>query len=291
MSNTKIVIESFSSIELDQSGLIESETLDKTVTQFLLNKKDRKLMSKQDKLALISATTAWNQFTKKQNLDMKFIADQVGIYFCVGILPFEDKPLEKIAQNSQEAGKFNTKKFSNDCYNSMNPLLTFKCLPNMPLFHISYNLGITGPYVMTYPGHQDLFESIERAVDELQDGQIDYAIVGASCDQKNILVEHHHERCQKDLSKLTVDCSSTIILSKRVLKKGDYYIDNMSSQFLAIDPFKDKSLVHENVDASFYGPAQILFDVTKKIKKNEENILSSWSQNQSTTSLEIRRFS
>ena len=103
--------------------------------------------------------------------------------------------LDNIAERSQENGEMSFNKFSTDCFNSMNPLLTFKCLPNMPLFHISYNLGIKGRYNMTYPGHQDFFESFIRGVEDLQDGVIKHAIVGAACDQNNLLVKHHLKRC------------------------------------------------------------------------------------------------
>ena len=246
-------------------------------------------MSKQDKLALISASNAYKNFIKKNDLDPLEISERVGVFFCVGILPFEDKPLEKIAETSQINGKFNNDKFSNECYNSMNPLLTFKCLPNMPLFHISYNLGITGPYLMTYPGHLDLFESFLRAIEELNDDTIDYAIVGASCDQKNILVKHHYDRCQEGLSIRSVDCSTSIILSKRIPKKGEYYLEKYSSTYKASDPMKDPRNLTLEKTTPFYGPNELFFDLASKMDKKTQNIQNVWKLGESNTEVLLKR--
>ena len=83
LSTSKIVIEAYSSVVLDGSS---NEEIDNDILKYLLNKKDRKLMSKQDKLALISAASAWKKIDTSE-VDL----EKVGIYYCVGILPFEDR--------------------------------------------------------------------------------------------------------------------------------------------------------------------------------------------------------
>ena len=280
LSDTQIILESYSSIALD--GITEKD-LDKEVLEYLLNRKDRKLMSKQDKLALVSAAKAWRQYGKSED-----VADRTGIYFCVGILPFEDRPLDKIAQNSQEDGEFNYQKFSDDAFNSMNPLLTFKCLPNMPLFHISYNLGITGRYVMTYPGHQDLFESIIRAVDDLEAGLVDHAIVGVACDQNNFLVQHHLQRSQVELKDKALDCSATIILSKRSAKDGDLILKNIQNNYTPNNPFEDGNKLFEGNIEKYYGAAQIFFELIKNIES--DRIEHKWSLSGNETTLNLEHF-
>lgn len=219
-------------------------------------------MSKQDKLALTAASQCW----KEVESELKDVdKSRVGIYFCVGILPFEDRPLDRIASFSQnENAEFDYQKFSDDAFNSMNPLLTFKCLPNMPLFHISYNLGITGRYVMTYPSHQDLFESIVRAKEDLETGIIDYAIVGAACDQNNFLVQHHIKRMQPELIDTTLDCAATIILTS----KSNTSKANITSLENHYEANSEGRMITEHSGA-YHGSAQLLFDLIQGIKVQE----------------------
>jgi hypothetical protein len=268
LPRTKIVIESYSSYSLDRDKGKESEKeLDKKVLEHLINKKDRKLMSKQDKLALVSASDAW----KKLSLENNFNPDRVGIYFCVGILPFEDRPLQKIAEQSQIDGQFDYQKFSKDCFESMNPLLTFKCLPNMPLYHISFNLGVTGRYLMTYPGHQDLFGALERAIDDLNDGIVDYAIIGGACDQNNVLVQHHLQRCQKSLQEKALDCSATLVLSKREPHSNDQVISNAQNMYSPYNPFESiNRFLEKDVDL-YHGATQMLFELIEQLSKEDRN--------------------
>lgn len=255
MPNSKIVLTSHHAFTFSDS----ERELDKLVIEHLKNKKDKKLLSKQDKLALISASSAFKK--QSENIDK----DRIGIYFAVGTLPFEDKHLTKLARFSQEDGEFSYQKFSSDGFDSMNPLLTFKCLPNMPLFHISYNLEITGRYMMTYPGHNDFTESLSKAYDDLREGLIDQAIVGVSCDQNNILVKHHIHRSFKCHESDIVDSTCSFVLTKKLPVSGDIVLESVNTKYLPFSPLDHPKVSH---DGSFYGPSALALQIAFDIQNN-----------------------
>lgn len=257
MPNTKIVIDSYSQI-----SKISEEELDDQIIDYLKNVKDRKLMSKQDKLALLTAARAWKESSFSDSAEIK---DRTGIYYCVGILPFIDNQLERLASLSQKEGEFDEYLFSTSGFNSMNPLLTFKCLPNMPLFHISFNLDITGRYLMTYPNNDDFIQTCVRSIDDLEDGLIDAAIVGAACDQENILVKHHLHRVQNGLDFKAIDCSASLVLAKKIPKSGQYYIEKISS-------FYNPSAQYIYEDEYFLGSVDLASEIIKEISNNGHSL-------------------
>lgn len=258
MPNTQIVIHSIKTLELNDQ--YNESNLDTDILDHLKDKKSRKLMSKQDKLGLMSAASSW------KSANLKYDQDKVGIYFCVGILPFEDKHLTKLAEYSSVENHFDYYKFSTDGFNSMNPLLTFKCLPNMPLFHISYNLDITGRYFMTYPSSEDLICSLERAIEDIEYGDIDYAIIGGACDQQNILVRHHLNRISKRNLDLFPDCSGAITISKKSPVKGDIIIKSINSHYLVHNPIEST-----NQEVSNFGAVDFLFQIQNFIQSSSQS--------------------
>jgi hypothetical protein len=214
---------------------------------YLKNRKDLKFLSKQDSLALIAASKAWESVENLESID----PDRVGIYLGVGILPFEDTPLDTLAQKSTVDGAFDIAAFSTTSIKSMSPLLTFKCLPNMPLFHISYNLGITGRYYMTYPGLLEWFSALERAISDLEHGLVDYAMVGAIADQRNFLVQKHLQRVIGDRAESAVDSAAVFVL-KRV-EDGSVdgvhgIISSINSTYVPYNPLKQKEHLFPTMD-------------------------------------------
>lgn len=270
MPSHKIKIHSLASI-LPSS--LETEA-DDNVLDILKDRKQNKLLSKQDKLGLKAAHLAWKKAKIFEN--DKDYSENTGIYFCVGTLPFEDRPLERLAAASQIGGELDYHKFSTDGFNSMNPMLTFKALPNMPLFHISYNLGITGRYFMTYPGVLDWFSALKRAIADLNDGLIKYAIVGASCDQKNFLVSHHIKRTQPEYLQTAVDCASAIVISKEDLPFCAE-IEDIDVRYQAYDPFHEKIiLTQDNPLAFFCGPVTPLCYLSQRLEAGDTAIKYQW---------------
>jgi len=160
------------------------------VLPWLKSRKIRKYMGKQDELAVIASGEA---------LRMAGVAggdtnERVGVYLCVGYIPFERADIEALTSHSIRSGIFSMELFSTAGIEQVNPLLTFRCLPNMPIFHVSLNFGICGPYFVTYPGIGQFYLALERAVSALRAGEIDQALVGGVADQNNFLVDFHFER-------------------------------------------------------------------------------------------------
>ena len=242
LSRTKINVIGYSHV-LPENFSFETYSDQATIFDVkpcLKNKKDFKFLSKQDSLSLLAATNAWKMADIKA-----YNPDHIGIYLAVGVLPFEDKPLEKLATISQKNGLFDMKTFSDDGFRAMNPMLTFKCLPNMPLFHISYNLEITGRYFMTYPGIPNWVDALEKAISDLETGVVEYAIVGAAADQRNFLVKNYFKRIFPDNIPNIVDSSSVLVLTAKEHKNIFATINNIESNYIPFDPFSDPNKLQQ----------------------------------------------
>ncbi|MGE0489222.1 MAG: beta-ketoacyl synthase N-terminal-like domain-containing protein [Vulcanimicrobiota bacterium] len=156
---------------------------------WLRSRKMLKFMGKQDRLAVAAACQAAAQ----ADLDPGAL-EQAGLYLVSGHIPFEKDDMLPLAEHSTEQGVFSMERFSSDGLDQVNPLLTFRCLPNMPIFHVSLNLGIRGPSMTSFPGLGQFYQVLEQALWALQEGQIELAIVGAVADQNNFLVDYHRQR-------------------------------------------------------------------------------------------------
>jgi hypothetical protein len=215
------------------------------IKPILADRKMFKFFSKQDALTLLACHRAWEM----ASIQDENYGERTGIYLCVGILPFEDKPLDKIAKLSQdENGKFDMKRSSTDSFHAMNPLLTFKCLPNMPLYHLSKHLQVTGRYFMTYPGIPEWFCALRKAMDDLTNGVVDYAIVGSAADQKNYLVEHHLRRINPALLNRHIDSASSLVLTSKDSYKALGRITRLETCYTPFNPLEEKEILVKSQD-------------------------------------------
>lgn len=160
------------------------------VFPWLKSRKMRKYMGKQDELAVIAAGEAL------QTASIQTDKAKIGVYLCVGYIPFERADIDALTKGSVREGAFSMELFSTVGIEQVNPLLTFRCLPNMPIFHVSLNFGLNGPYFVTYPGIGQFYVALERALCALRAGEIDQALVGGVADQNNFLVDYHFSRLQ-----------------------------------------------------------------------------------------------
>ena len=160
------------------------------VLPWLKYRKMKKFMGKQDELAVIACGLA----ARNAQLSEEDLRTKTGLYLCVGFIPFERQEIETIARNSSDNATFSMDLFSTKGFDEVNPLLTFRCLPNMPIFHVSLNLNIQGPYFITYPGAAQFYLALEQACIALEQKEIDFALVGGVADQNNFLVQHHYNR-------------------------------------------------------------------------------------------------
>jgi beta-ketoacyl synthase-like protein len=185
----------------------EADALD--VSRLLKSRKMRKFMGKQDQLAVAAAGGA----LEARGLAPEELRGRTGIYLTVGYIPFERADIEAMARHSVDGAAFSMQRFSTDGIDQVNPLLTFRCLPNMPAFHVSLNFGIQGPYFVTYPGAGQFYLALERAVNALAAREIDYALVGAVADQNNFLVEFDRAR-KRGAARAACDAGAMILLER-----------------------------------------------------------------------------
>ncbi|MDF1661198.1 MAG: beta-ketoacyl synthase N-terminal-like domain-containing protein [Planctomycetota bacterium] len=179
---------------------------------YLKIRKTRKFMGVQDDLAVLAAGEAISQSGLEKPL-----GDRCGLYLAVGFIPFEQDDLESLYEGSKdEDGQFSIDAFSSKGLRSVSPLLTFRCLPNMPAFHVSMNFGIEGPYLTTYPGPGQFYSALDEAVMALEEDLVDQAVLGGVAHQQNYLVEHLFARFETSKTPAQLcDAAGFLILEKK----------------------------------------------------------------------------
>lgn len=162
---------------------------------YLKVKKLRKYMGVQDDLAVVAAAKALESAGLLARSASEGLGERTGLYLAVGYIPFEKADLDPLlAASLDAAGNFSMEAFSTAGFRTVNGLLTFRCLPNMPAFHVSTNFDIQGPYFVTYPGPGQFYVALEEALIALEEGSIDVALVGGVAHQWNFLVASHFAR-------------------------------------------------------------------------------------------------
>jgi len=156
---------------------------------FLRVRKLRKFMGRQDDLAVVAAGRALASAGLAAPL-----GERCGLFLTVGYIPFEAADITRLLEASLDDGRFSMTAFAANAFGAINPLLTFRVLPNMPAFHVSLNFDLQGPYSVSYPGIGQFYGVLEEAWSALAAGAIDVALVGGVADQRNFLVEHHFSR-------------------------------------------------------------------------------------------------
>ena len=181
-------------------------------TPFLRLRKLRKFMGRQDDLAVTAAGRALAAASLGSPL-----GERCGLYLAVGYIPFEAADMDQLLDASLEGDRFSMARFASDGLGAINPLLTFRVLPNMPAFHISVSFDVQGPYVVTYPGVGQFYCALEEAFAALESGAIDVALVGGVADQRNALVEHHFSRITPPVAPSTlVNAAAFLVLERAV---------------------------------------------------------------------------
>jgi hypothetical protein len=194
------------------TGHVIARTCDST--PFLKSRKSRKFMGRQDELAVVAASRAIA--AAGQRLPAA-LGERCGLYLAVGFIPFEEDDLDLLVGSSILNGAFSMTRFSTDAFRALNPLLTFRCLPNMPAFHVSLNLDVQGPYWVGYPGIGQFYLALEEAGAALAAGTIDLALVGGVADQENLLVRHHFSRVNPPVPPEALrSAAAFVVLERRV---------------------------------------------------------------------------
>jgi hypothetical protein len=158
---------------------------------YLRARKSRKFMGLQDDLAVVAAGRA----LASAGLGLSDLGERAGLFLVVGYIPFDERDIGPVLAGSlDDDGRFSMARFADEGVARAHPLLTFRCLPNMPAYHISANFDVQGPYQVGYPGAAQLYEALRDARDALAGGAIDVALLVGVASQRNFLVEHHFGR-------------------------------------------------------------------------------------------------
>jgi 3-oxoacyl-(acyl-carrier-protein) synthase len=217
---------------------------------YLRNQKLRKYMGAQDDLAVVAAGRA----LESAGMTGTVPSERTGLYLAVGYIPFEAADMEELHTLSLEDGRFSMRRFAAEAYPAADRMLTFRCLPNMPAFHISVNFDVQGPYFVTYPGVGQFYLALEAAAAALADGTIDAALVGGVAHQRNFLVAHHFNRveppvafeCLADGAGCLVLETQTKAASRAAPIRGR--LRALDIAYEPYDPFRDSPAAGEWID-------------------------------------------
>jgi hypothetical protein len=180
--------------------------------------KNRKFMGPQDELAVVAAGRALERAGRSATP----LGERAGLYMAVGYIPFEREQLTLLLENSKDPdGGFSMARFSTSAFTALKPLLTFRCLSNMPAFHVSLNFDLQGPYFVTYPGPGQMYVALQEAVEALRAREIDVALVCGVAHQRNALVEHHFARLDPPVpAEALLDGAGCLVLERAADASG-----------------------------------------------------------------------
>jgi 3-oxoacyl-[acyl-carrier-protein] synthase II len=222
-------------------------------TPWLKVRKSRKYMGVQDDLAVVAAGRAIEAAGLPRAL-----GERAGLFLAVGYIPFEKKDIDPVlAASLDDAGAFSMARFSNGGFQKAHPLLTFRCLPNMPAYHVSVCFDVQGPYLVTYPGAAQFYLALEEAVAALAEDRVDVALVGGVAHQRNFLVEHHFSRVVPPVAASELRDAAAVLVLERATSaraRGATARAALSSFTLSYTPFDAlESMPHAFDSASSEG--------------------------------------
>ena len=209
-------------------------------TPYLAEPKTRKYMSAQDEMAVVAAARA----LASAGVERGSLGARTGLYLTVGHIPFEHDDIAKVVESSMDQGEFSLARFTREGWQRGRPLVAFRCLPNMPAFHVSATFGIEGPCVVLYPGVGQLYLALDAAHDALARGDIDRALVGGVTHQRNFLVEHHFERVVPSVPKERLGNAAAFLVMSRD-ERARVRREHVELQYQPVDPRVDSVVPEE----------------------------------------------
>jgi hypothetical protein len=228
--------------------------------RYLRQRKSVKFMGVQDRLAVVAAGRA----LEDAGLLRTPLGPRTGLYLAVGYLPFDQEDIDRLIETSTDgAGAISMPLYSTRGYTSVNPLITFRCLSNMPAYHISANFDLQGPYLVTYPGAGQLYLALEAAVEALRTGRVDRALVAGVAHQRNFLVEHHFSRTTPPVSRdRLADAAACVVLERgaATASRPRLCLQDLDVGYVPSHPFEGSRVARESPrlgDGLEYGPASL----------------------------------
>lgn len=199
-------------------------------------------MGGQDHLAVCAAGRA----LESAGLKPANLGPKAGLFLAVGFIPFERADIDALIDSSLEDGRISLRRFGTDGFAAVNPLLTFRCLPNMPAYHISACFDIQGEYFVTYPGPGQFYTSLLEALSALADGRVSIALVGSVAHQTNFLVGHHYQRIHSPVASEDLrDGAGFLVLETAAANKARNgcvrgQLLDLTTSYLPYDPFREE---------------------------------------------------
>ncbi|AUX43362.1 uncharacterized protein SOCE26_048100 [Sorangium cellulosum] len=214
---------------------------------FLREKKSKKYLGLQDALAVVSAGRALasaglaGALPGATGAPFALPGERTGLYLAVGYIPFLERDIAPVLEGSlDERGDFSPARFGAEGYTRAHPLLAFRCLPNMPAYHVAANFGVEGPYAVLYPSAGQLYLALEEAVQALARGEVDVALVVGVAHQRNYLVEHHMRRIDGPVPPDQLfDASAAVVLEREdhAARRGARVAGELASLAVGYTPF------------------------------------------------------
>ncbi len=231
-------------------------------TPFLRVRKSRKYMGLQDDLAVVAAGRA----LASAGLD-RSLGERAGLFLAVGYIPFREDDILPVLEASTDGGAFDVHRFGAGGFQRAHPLLTFRCLPNMPAYHVSVSFDVQGPYCVTYPGPAQLYAALEEACAALAEARIDVALVGGVAAQSNFLVRHHFARIDAPVpAERLRDAGGILVLEREAHARARgarvrARLESMRVEYMPFDVLREGRASRETVDGAAseeeLGPARL----------------------------------
>ncbi len=138
-----------------------------------------RLMSRESQLAVAAARLAMADAGLRSG--ERYAAEDIGLYGATGTvgLPLQDVlPLMKASLDGE--GRFDLGLFGEVGLRTVNPLLSFKILSNMPLCFVSLCENIQGPNAVFTPWEGQGAQAIAAGIQALREGDVSCVLVGGS---------------------------------------------------------------------------------------------------------------
>ena len=147
--------------------------------EFVLRRKDIKLMSRDAQLAVAAGVLAMDDaglpIPPEGEAD-----DGLGIFVGVGHEKGEVEDVAPAAYASSRGGRLSVDLLAAHGLDLMNPLSSLKTLPNMPLAHVAIRVGARGPNLALSSDERGARQALQEGRWSVASGECDRALVGGT---------------------------------------------------------------------------------------------------------------
>ncbi|MFH2047444.1 MAG: beta-ketoacyl synthase N-terminal-like domain-containing protein [Pseudomonadota bacterium] len=165
----------FHGTQLENFGVGSVGELEKASKQF--NRKHIKFMS----TATLIGCLAGKEAADEACITERFAPHRIGIFSATGLTAANiSESREMLEACMDKDGNFSDILFGEKGLPSLNPLNSFKILPNMPPCILSLILGVTGPNMIFNPWEDQAACAILEGYKAVKEGEADCVLVGAA---------------------------------------------------------------------------------------------------------------